>query len=87
MELSYLLKTRGNLSKKEIIHELRNIISRPNIETEEEVIIALEIFENYPIDKIVDALGISKALKKGYGLITNDEMQAKVFEKLIKSAL
>ena len=64
VELSYLLKTKGNLSKKEIIHELRNIISRPNIETEEEVIIALEIFENYPIDKIVDALGISKALKK-----------------------
>ena len=87
MELSYLLRTQASLSKKEIIHELRKIISRQNVETEEEVLIALEIFENYPIDKIVDALGIVKALKRGYGLITNDETQAKAFESLIKSAL
>ena len=81
-ELSYLLRTQASMSKREIIHELRKIISHPNIETEEEVLIALEIFENYPIDKIVDALEIAKALKKGYGLITNDETQAKVFEIL-----
>ena len=87
VELSYLLRTQASLSKKEIIHELRKIISRQNVETEEEVLIALEIFENYPIDKIVDALGIVKALKRGYGLITNDETQAKAFESLIKSAL
>ncbi len=82
VELSYLLKTRVKLSKKEIIHEIRKIISYPNIETEEEVLIALEIFDNYPVDKIVDALEIAKALKRGYGLITNDETQAKVFEIL-----
>lgn len=78
------LRKQAGLSKAEAVEEIKKLISLPSVETDEEVVVALGILEKYPIDKIVDAIGIAKALKRGYGLITNDETQAKVFESLSK---
>lgn len=82
VEVFYLLKHSLNLSKVEAVEEIRKIINRPNVETDKEIPQALLILERGKIDKITDALGIVKAISKGYGLITNDEAQAKTFEKL-----
>ena len=81
-ELFYLLRKSLKYSKRKAIDEIKKIVGRHNVETDREVEKALKILEESGIDSIVDALVIVKAYEKNYGLITNDETQAKVFQKL-----
>lgn len=84
VELFYLLRKTLRYSKKKTVEEIKKIIGRHNVETDRELEKALKVLEETRIDSIVDALVIVKTYEKGYGLITNDEIQAKVFEKLRK---